>query len=96
MTQSSPADHRAVRHFVLVTESCDLLGDANLEALDEAGCTDASIGKRTVEFDREALTPSDAIQQVIRDVTSVSGLRVVDDRDSMDAVPSEPTQHALT
>ncbi|WP_420444416.1 hypothetical protein [Candidatus Poriferisodalis sp.] len=95
MIQPSSADCNAVHHFVLVTEGCDLLNDANLEALYEAGCTDASIGQRTVEFDREAPTRWDAIQQAIRDVAAVSGLRVVDVRDSMDAVPAEPTAPAL-
>ena len=95
MTQSSSAGRNAIHHFVLVTEGCDLLDDANLEALYEAGCTDASIGRRTVEFDRESPTRWDAIQQAIRDVSTVSGLRVVDVRDSMDAVPTEPTAPAL-
>ena len=96
MTQSSSAGRNAVHHFVLVTEGADLLDDANLEALYEAGCTDASIGHRTVEFDREAPTRWDAIQQAIQDVSAVSGLRVIDVRDSMGAVPTEPTEHALT
>lgn len=91
MTQTSSARRNAVHHFVLVTEGSDLLEDANLEALYEAGCTDASIGHRTVEFDREAPTRWDAIQQAIQDVSTVSGLRIVDVRDSMDAVPIEPT-----
>ncbi|WP_420621263.1 hypothetical protein [Candidatus Poriferisodalis sp.] len=30
--------------------------NAAIEAMSEAGCTDASIGHRTVEFDREAST----------------------------------------
>ena len=96
MTQSSSAGRNAVHHFVLVTEGADLLDDANLEALYEAGCADASIGHRTVEFDREAPTRWDAIQQAIQDVSAVSGLRVIDVRDSMGAVPTEPTEHALT
>lgn len=95
MTQSSSANRNAVHHFVLVTEGCDLLDDANLEALYEAGCTDASVGHRTVEFDREAPTRWDAIQRAIQDVSTLSGLRVVDVRDSMDAVPIEPTAPAL-
>ncbi|WP_419839771.1 hypothetical protein [Candidatus Poriferisodalis sp.] len=91
MAQSLSAECRAVHHFVLVTEGRDLLDDANLEALYLAGCTDASIGHRTVEFDREAPTRWDAIQQAIRDVAAVSGLRVVDVRDSIDTVPTGPT-----
>lgn len=96
MTQSSSADRNVGHHFVLVTEGCDLLDDARLEALYEAGCTDASIGHRTVEFDREAPTRWEAIQQAIRDVSTVAGLRVVDVRDSMDAVPTELTAPAFT
>ena len=96
MTQSSSAGRNAIHHFVLVTEGCDLLDDANLEALYEAGCTDASIDRRTAEFDREAPTRWDAIQQAIRDVSAVAVLRVVDVRDSMDAVPTEPTAPAFT
>ena len=80
---------------MLVTDGLDLLDDDNLETLYEAGCSDASVGHRTVEFDREAPTRWDAIQQAIRDVSAVSGLRVVDVRDSMDAMPAAPTDHAL-
>ena len=96
MTESSSTVRNTVHHFVLVTEGCDLLDDANLEALYEAGCTDASIGHRTVEFDREAPTRWDAIQQAIQDVSAVSGLRAIDVRDSMDAVPTEPTAAVFT
>ena len=92
MTQPSSAERHPVHHFVLVTDGRDLLGDDSLEALYEAGCTDASIGHRTVEFDREAPTRWDAIQQAIRDVGAVSGLQVVDVRDSMDDLPAEPVQ----
>ena len=95
MTQRPSTERNAVHHFVLVTDGLDLLDDDNLETLYEAGCTDASIGHRTVEFDREAPTRWDAIQQAIRDVSAVSGLRVVDVRDSMDAIPTAPTDHAL-
>ena len=95
MTQRPSTERSPVHHFVLVTDGLDLLDDDNLETLHEAGCTDASIGHRTVEFDREAPTRWDAIQQAIRDVSAVSGLRVVDIRDSMDAIPAAPTDHAL-
>ena len=90
MTQSSSADRNAVHHFVLVTQGRDLLDEAILEMLYRAGCTDASVGHRTVEFDRKAPTRWDAIQQAIRDVSTVSGLRVIDVRDSMDSVPADP------
>ena len=92
MTQPSSAERHPIHHFVLVTDGRDLLDDDNLEALYEAGCTDASIGHRTVEFDREASTRWYAIQQALRDVGAVSGLQVVDVRDSMDDLPAEPVQ----
>ena len=38
----------------------------------------------------------DAIQSAIRDVTTVAGVRVVDVRDSMDALAGNRTQHSLT
>ncbi len=70
--------------------------DEVLDALYEAGCTDASIGHRTVEFDREAPTRWDAIQSAIQDVTTVAGVRVVDVRDSMDALLGDEAEHVLT
>ena len=96
MINSAPHDSSLMHHLVLVTEGRDLLDDEVLEALYEAGCTDASIGHRTVEFDREAPTRWDAIQSAIQDVTTVAGVRVVDVRDSMDALPGNRTEHALT
>ena len=96
MTQPSSAERRAVHHFVLVTDGRDLLDDDNLEALYGAGCTDASIGHRTVEFDREAPTRWDAIQQALRDVGAVPGLQVVDVRDSMDTIPVAPARQVLS
>lgn len=95
MTQRPSTERSPVHHFVLVIDGLDLLDGDNLETLYEAGCTDASIGHCVVEFDREALTRWGAIQQAIRDVSAVSGLRVVDVRDSMDAIPATPSDHAL-
>ncbi len=96
MTEATPRSSDPVHHLVLVTEGRDLLDDDVLDALYEAGCTDASIGRRTVEFDREAPTRWDAIQSAIRDVTAVPGVRVIDVRDSMDALPGSRTERALT
>lgn len=56
MTQPPSAERSPVHHFVLVTAGFDLLDDDNLETLYEARCADASIGHRTIEFDREAPT----------------------------------------
>lgn len=91
MTDTTSEDGRPVHHLVLVTDGRDLLDEEVLEALYEAGCTDASIGHRVVEFDRAAPTRWDAIRSAIRDVTEVFGVRVVDVRDSMDALPNTST-----
>ena len=84
-----------MHHLVLVTEGRDLLDDDVLEALYAAGCTDVSIGHRTAEFDRRAPTRWDAIQSAIRDVTTVTGVQVVDVRDSMDALAGPRSERAL-
>lgn len=96
MRDAAPHNGNPVHHLVLVTEGRDLLDDEILDALYEAGCTDASIGHRTVEFDREAPTRWDAIQSATRDVTAVAGVRVVDVRDSMDALHGQRIEGART
>jgi len=83
-------------HFVLVTEGRDLLEREALEPPYEAGCTDASIGHRTVEFDREAPTRWDAIQTAIQDVGSVAGVKVVDVRDSLAVLSYSQTERTLS
>lgn len=95
MTDAVPHNGNPVHHLVLVTEGRDLLDDDVLEALYEAGCTDASIGHRTVEFHREAPTRWDAIQSAIRDVTTVAAVKVVDVRDSLDALSGNRAERAL-
>ena len=95
MTNAARHDGNQQHHLVLVTEGRDLLEDEVLDALYAAGCADASIGHRIVEFDREAPTRWDAIQSAIRDVTTVAGVRVVDVRDSMDTLPGSRTERAL-
>ena len=95
MTEAASYGGNPVHHLVLVTEGRDLLDDDVLEALYASGCTDASIGHRVVEFDREAPTRWDAIQAAIRDVTAVAGVRVVDIRDSMDTLPGHRSERSL-
>ena len=95
MTRASSQRENQVHHLVLFTEGRDLLDNDVLEALYAAGCTDASIGHRTVEFDRSAPTRWDAIQSAIRDVTTVTGVQVVDVRDSMDALAGPRSERAL-
>lgn len=95
MKDATPGNSDPVHHLVLVTEGRDLLSDEVLDALYEAGCADASIGHRTVEFDREAPTRWDAIQSAIRDVTAVAGVKVIDARDSLDALSGDRAERAL-
>ena len=95
MTEAASQKDNPVHHFVLVTEGRDLLDDDILGTLYAAGCTDASVGHRTVEFDRDAPTRWDAIQSAIRDVTAIHGVQVVDVRDNMDALAGPRSEHAL-
>ena len=95
MTDATPCSSDPVHHVVLVTEGRDLLDDDVLDALYEAGCTDASIGRRTVEFGREAPSRWDAIQSAIRDVSAVPGVQVIDVCDSRDALAGNRTERAL-
>ena len=66
----------ATHHFVLVTEGADLLEWETLDALDEAGCGDATVGHHILEFDRAAPTRDEAMCSALRDVESVRGVRV--------------------
>ena len=95
MTEEASSGENPVHHFVLVTEGRDLLENDVLEALFVAGCTDASVGHRTVEFDREAPTRWDAIQSAIRAVANTAGVRVIDIRDSMDSLPGHRSERSL-
>ena len=67
---------------VPVADGSDLLDDDSLGTHYEAGCTDASIGHRTDEFDREAPTRWGAIQQATRDVSGQRGEAPVEPADS--------------
>lgn len=74
---ASPNGTVATHHFVLVTEGMDLLEWTTLDALYEAGCDDATVGRHTLEFDRKAPTRDEALCSALRDVESVPGLRVL-------------------
>jgi hypothetical protein len=63
--------------FVLVTEGPDLLDWDTLDALFEAGCGDATIGRDTLEFARSARTRDEALCSAMRDVESVPGVSVL-------------------
>jgi hypothetical protein len=68
--------------FTLIVEGPDLQDDTNLNALFEAGCDDATVGRvgaiQYLDFDREAATFADAVFRAAEAVESaVVGTRVV-------------------
>jgi len=68
--------------FTLILEGPNPLAGANLDALFEGGCDDATFGERdgvcVAEFDREAATFSEALVSAIEDVeAAVPGLRAI-------------------
>lgn len=63
--------------LVLVTAGADLLDWSTLDALYEAGCSDATIGHDTREFTRLAASRDQALCSALRDVESVAGVSVV-------------------
>ena len=67
--------------FTLIVEGKDLQSDETFDALFEAGCDDALVGRTNgvqyMDFDREALTLADAVLSAVNAVESVPGVRVV-------------------
>ena len=68
-------------HFTLVVDGLDLQSDAVFDALFEAGCDDALVGRsdgiQYMDFDREAESTVTAILSAIADVESVPGVEVI-------------------
>ena len=71
---------RATYNFVLETSGRDVLDDEVVDALYEAGCDDACIGRFLgvdhLDFDREAGSFCEAVRSAIEDVQSVPGVGV--------------------
>ncbi len=71
----------SVYQFTLILEGPDLQGDAAIDALFEAGCDDALVGRtdgvQYVDFDREAPGPESAFLSAISDVERVKGVEVI-------------------
>ena len=67
--------------FTLIVEGEDLQSDETFDALFEAGCDDALVGRTNgvqyMDFDRDALTLADAVLSAVNAVESVPGVRVV-------------------
>ena len=68
-------------HFTLIVEGPDLQDDSCIDALYEAGCGDATIGRsdgiQFVDFDREARTFDRAILSAVDDLEKLQGVEVV-------------------
>jgi hypothetical protein len=68
-------------HFTLIVEGADLQSAANVDALFEAGCDDALVGRvddvQFVEFDRESATLEAAVLSAVTEVERISGAHVV-------------------
>ena len=71
---------RATYNFILETSGRDILDDDVFDALSEAGCDDAGIGRFLgvdhLDFDREAGSFCKAVRSAIEDVQSVPGVNV--------------------
>ncbi|MCY4423824.1 MAG: hypothetical protein OXC06_12225 [Acidimicrobiaceae bacterium] len=71
---------RATYNFILETSGRDVLDDEVIDALYEAGCDDAGIGRFLgvdhLDFDREAGSFCEAVRSAIEDVQSVPGVTV--------------------
>ena len=69
-----------VHHFTLIVDGPDLRAGASIDALFEAGCDDALVGRaegiQYVEFDREAERLDEAVLSAVADVEKVPGLTV--------------------
>ena len=71
---------RTTYNFILETSGRDVLDDEVVDALYEAGCDDAGIGRFLgvdhLDFDREAGSFCEAVRSAIEDVQSVPGVTV--------------------
>lgn len=67
--------------FTLIAEGPDLQEDRILDALHNAGCADALVGRadgvQYVDFDRDAGTLEDAVLSAIADLETIAGIDIV-------------------
>lgn len=70
-----------IHHFTLIVDGPDLQSDALIDALFEAGCDDAAIGRvdgiQHVDFDRGAASLDRAILSAVADLERIEGVEVV-------------------
>ena len=71
----------ATHSFTLVVEGPDLQSDEVIDALFDAGCDDALVGRadgvQYLDFDREADSLEDAVLSAVAGVEQVDGVEVV-------------------
>ncbi len=69
-----------IQHFTLTVDGSDLQSEPLIDALFEAGCDDATVGRadrvQYIDFDREAERLGKAIISAVRDVEQVDGVQV--------------------
>lgn len=67
--------------FTLIVEGPDLQEESRVDALFEAGCDDAAVGRsdgvQYVDFDREASTLDSAVLSAVDDLETLDGVEVV-------------------
>ena len=70
-----------VHNFTLIVEGIDLQAEPTIDALFEAGCDDATVGRvdgvQYIDFDREAESLGEAIISAVRDVEKIDGAAVL-------------------
>ena len=70
-----------IHHFTLIVDAPDLQDDTLIDAVFEAGCDDAAIGRvdgiQYVDFDREAVSLDRAILSAVADLERIEGVEVV-------------------
>ena len=68
------------QHFTLTVAGADLQSEPFIDALFEAGCDDATVGRRDevqyIDFDRAAESLGEAIISAVRGVEQAEGLHV--------------------
>ena len=70
-----------VHHFTLIVDGPDLQDDTLIDAVFEAGCDDAAIGRvdgiQYIDFDRESASLDQAILSAMADLERIDGVDVV-------------------
>ena len=70
-----------IHHFTLIVDGPDLQSDALIDALFEAGCDDAAVGRvdgiQYVDFAREAVSLDRAILSAVAGLERIEGVEVV-------------------